>query len=1293
MSDLPNEMDFGLRVATILTNSDKIENMADFKFVDVIIECCILYICSCDNSEYSKCTDYRFEEDEFLNFKNKDELEKLATILSNKNDDESNGNLSSEQKENICDKSLKSINQHNKSISNKFNVNNVRRFVPFKDCKCFIKFWCKMVQDEEMMKFIFDLNDEELSELYEESYVDQEEHQKNYYKMKRIASLLKNLSYSIEKIRNEQNSDFDELSRTVHNFNENASINLLRFLILLLHSNDQSLVNISLEIISNVSPLVNNNNMKNLVDQNTYVRLLIYVYDWCVDKCLNSFDVNCLNMCLEILTKLVNNNHVALNRLIISEVLDQTDYFKRLTELLTCQHDVSVVISALECTLSLSENYPKMLLNENKHLIKVLINLINCEEGLFFTTSSIKKVRITDERRIEYSPYQLIHQQQQQILQPQTQTIFIQNQPMATHKIIQINDNQALLADNEQHLKNWLHSNFESKPINAQPTAIRLKLNDIYTDYVKHSCLSGRRNVVTSVTFSNLLKKHFPSITFLNSTNEIDGLVRTSSSINKVNIVNSSNINLIQQPQYQQPQIQIINSTGSLQPNNLTSPILKAHLSTPPKSNSSNQISNPSIINSNNLQPQPLPNGSTASPLIKNLLATKLRNNQTTATTVNSNLDDSKSIITTTNLLNQQTKNFTLVTNQHQGTNNVLFATNSNMQQQMNTTCITTSCTPTNLITVPIQQHLLNNQTSNSMIINTNQLNTVPVSTSTGQILLVRTILPQQNQQQNLIGTNQQPMRLILPASVLTSNQSQMPQTINVINGTNSLSQQSVHHNTNSFDNSKLLTRTTDSSNQLVKTVLGSPPLPSNTINSTEQKPISNNAKSSPLLNVLLDKGKLPDYSTIAPNISNDNAQDKTSNKQQIIVNNSQPSQLTNHIISSPSSTLVNNTSSPSNPTISSLSNQIVATSTVNSSSAKMYILTTTTKSPIAIKNSNSAIQTTNSTAPIQSFVIQQPNQTTINQTTNGTVGQPTTQFILQQNPTTLVSSQNTMMISQPLIIQQSPSTICTTIQNPKLDQNTNTLTNSNGDTATSNNEQTSKTTNTLSVKPVENCISNDVSMVNNLDKSKSNEVSNSLAKEIKKEIVMNGEVKDSESSTNKSEENKKEAPLTNGCLEKDKSEHMETDEQKETQKNSLLKRQLESNDIFAKRPKTDSSITIIPVSSPMTIKTETPVLVNNNSVKQTIAAVVVSSNGVLPNQPTISNTIIKTALSSIPKTNSSTCTIDKKITITKPNVLLNSNITNENQFKITPVIQQQIPAQQVAKELEFICEWSNCKR
>lgn len=1409
MSDLPNEMDFGLRVATILTNSEKIDNLADFRFIDVIIECCILYLCSCEHSAYSKCSDYQFEDEAYINCPNKDELiQKLV------DGEEWTG-------ENALDRAIR-------SVSTKFTTSNVRKFVPFKDCTCFLKFWCQMIKNPELLKMVFDLEDEELERLYDEPF-DQEQQQKNYYKVKRIVCLLNNLSYSIEKLRQDQAGDFEELSKVFTGFLDNASINLLRFFILLLNSDDQFFINTALETISNISPLVNSDLPP--LDQNTYVRLLTFIYECCVQKVLNSPDVNCLNRCLEIIAKLINANYEAINRLIISEVLSQTEFFSKLTEFLTCQHDVGLVVSTLECCLSLSENYPKLLLTDNKHLVKVLISLINCEEGQFFSMSSMKKVKIIDERRVEISPYLLQQQRQQthhlqQAHHPQ-QTFYIQqpngqisqvsqvgavgqvgpvgqinavgqvsqvcpvNQvgPVApvnqvkqmNVRAIQMNNeltNPAVLADNEQHLKHWFYLNFEPRAASNSSKTL-LKLNDMYSDYVKYSCAGARRNVVTLQAFSNLLKKYFP-LTVLNAQNEIEGLghttERTKASINRVN--NLNNVNIIQTggPVNTNSSLQVItNQSVPVAGNQLASPILKAHLSTPPKSNASNPIGTPSITNSNQPQQQPPPppqiivNGPTASkptasPSIKNLLASKLRNNQIASNTLNSSTSDDHSKSAAQQVaLNQpidpQAKQQTACLVQ-QPANNIIYCSSApaNASPGQLTNNLANANGP-NLITVPMQQqHLV--PTSNSMIINANQLQanatgTMMVPNSTGgqqQFLLVRTILPSQNNNM-AVGANQQPMRLILPASAFNS-QSQLPQTI-TLNGTNtvvsgsptmvscsstmvSCSPTMVSCSPTMVSCSPTVVSCSPTVVSCSPTVVSKPqitgddkPMDTNNANqpatenapikpainnsiaepatatvatvcnaSNEQpKPVANNVKASPLLNVLLDKGKLPEFSVVSNDGVQEGSKEATTasavvssppsaiSKPIVVATSNAPTnQLPNHIIahqvSSPSLTA----SSPAIvSTATSLAPQIV-TSTVNTNATKMYILTTNTKSPLTVKSSSS-VQTSN-TSPVQPIVVQQPNATSPNSITS-VVGanqqQPnaTSPYVVQSNPA---------VVSQPMIVQPATS-ISTTVQNPKLDP----------PNLPNNNHKLNSLEETI--LEVSKNISGDLELDEDDDAQPGKVVENCIKQE-------NGEIDESEGKCKLVNEKSIEVNppvLTNGCLEK---EHLENDKESS---NSLLKRQLESDDSLCKRPKIDAQITIAQTaikSEPQLNHKQPPInnqIIAANPVlnsqltmgKPNEITVAVSSNGILPSPPIISNTVIKSALNvnaTIPKTSlpSNMAPTIEKYTISKPNqVIINSNevVPANNTFKIAQISAQLPPPAPPAPKAEFVCEWSNCKK
>lgn len=52
-SGLPNELDFALKVSTILINSNRFNWVSDYRFVDLLLECAKNYCCVCNQSTYS----------------------------------------------------------------------------------------------------------------------------------------------------------------------------------------------------------------------------------------------------------------------------------------------------------------------------------------------------------------------------------------------------------------------------------------------------------------------------------------------------------------------------------------------------------------------------------------------------------------------------------------------------------------------------------------------------------------------------------------------------------------------------------------------------------------------------------------------------------------------------------------------------------------------------------------------------------------------------------------------------------------------------------------------------------------------------------------------------------------------------------------------------------------------------------------------------------------------------------------------------------------------------------------
>ena len=298
-------------------------------------------------------------------------------------------------------------------------------------------------------------------------------------------------------------------------------------------------------------------------------------------------------------------------------------------------------------------------------------------------------------------------------------------------------------------------------------------------------------------------------------------------------------------------------------------------------------------------------------------------------------------------------------------------------------------------------------------------------------------------------------------------------------------------------------------------------------------------------------------------------------------------------------------------------------------------------------------------------------------------------------------------------MIVQPPSSISTTVQNPKLDPQQVNLSNSlpNNSSKLNSLEET--------ILEVSKNITGDLEIdsddaQSNCDKS-DRVLENCVT--IKQE---NGEIDEPVSKCPGKEANEKSAEanppvLTNGCLEK---EHLEND--KETT-NSLLKRQLESDDSLCKRPRIDTQATVNAPPVQTTIKSEPQLNHKQPSINNQIIAanpvlnsqltigkpndtitVAVSSNGILPSPPIISNNV-KSALnlnSTIPKTSlpssvAPTCTIEK-FTISKPNqVIINSNelVAANSAFKIAQISAQLPPPAPPTPKAEFVCEWSNCKK
>lgn len=726
-SGLANEIDFSLKVVTMLTNSRQIALVSDNRFVEALVNCTSVGACDCD----------------------------------------------------VDDK-----------------------------CSCVRQFWSSKCKNGLIMSLVFeddciqqvDEEDNTCLALYQQITNLSPEWTHSYsQRVKTVGDLIRRIVENIREECQPQESLEDEVTSS-----EPASLSLIKFTALLLLSHDPEFISIGLDIMTNIelSPKV----------QEPYSEIRRLICLQLTSFVLDSLDIDLVTRSLDCLARLTQYSSEAFNKLAKDILTDKL--LDRLIQLLTCQHDVHLVVASLEFCLAISQHHPKLLIQSNSYLVKILLNLVNCDATSHFSEYALKKIKVCDTRARPQPLRTIICQP------PPANRLAVTNQVGQTVTL-------TVPGDNEAFVVNWLRSCYE-----ASDCKNSFGVNDLYAEYVKYSLKNNRRNVVSVPVFSQLVLKTFPRVALFNGT-RFDGIICKGTS----NAAHGKVFAPPLQSQQQQTATQAPSTTHGL----LTSPILKAHLSAPPKTSPV-----ATITSTSSSQSAPSPS-TTTSTLIKSLLATKLQSkNSINFNSVSKDASDEKGETPTT------------------------------------ATALTNA-----VVTTPILSTSTAVSSSNSQAVLISTPSVSAAGQPTQQLILVRTVIApsHNNQGGNIVGVNQGQVRLILPASAFTQQRPTLLQP--TVNGTvtnsvniNHFSSQPTTLSTVSI--SQPVTSTTNTASNtsndiLMKAVLGSG---ISTENSKESAKSS--VKSSPLLNVLLDKGKLPsDTPSVSPHFTI---------TQQLPVNQSQPS-------------------------------------------------------------------------------------------------------------------------------------------------------------------------------------------------------------------------------------------------------------------------------------------------------------------------------------------------------------------------------------------------------------------
>lgn len=320
-SDLPNEIDFGIQIATILANSETFVWSTDYPVVDAMCSSLHTFACVCQTES---------------------------------------------------------------------------------TCYCYSRFWHKLLVTHSKNSY---LTTAALPPEIDPAYMnfdtledhDLKDHLKIYARIKKAAELIMQFSMTTEVTK------VDKKEETIYDYHrvkkkkQKASFPLLKFVSLLLHCDDMTFNTLGLTIISNTASKLSKvtNNSPN--DQ-VCAKLIRMFQDYVVDSVVRlDGDIQIINRSIEAISNLISSSNKRVSSQAVNMIVEK-NVVERIEQFLTCQYDVSLFLSALECCYRISRHHPNLLVASGRnYLIKLLVLLLDCEDKSFFKHSALKKIKLVED--------------------------------------------------------------------------------------------------------------------------------------------------------------------------------------------------------------------------------------------------------------------------------------------------------------------------------------------------------------------------------------------------------------------------------------------------------------------------------------------------------------------------------------------------------------------------------------------------------------------------------------------------------------------------------------------------------------------------------------------------------------------------------------------------------------------------------------------------------------------------------------------------------------------------------
>lgn len=255
-------------------------------------------------------------------------------------------------------------------------------------CYCYPRFWRKLFSKHSSSILLQaacpDNSSKNFDTLEHHSLADQS---KIYKKIKITAELIKQFSMTIESSKSDKTNQNNYNYHCTKKKTLKVSPTLLNFVSLLLFCDDVALNIIGIDILSNTASKLSK--LSNSKDDPYCSKLVQMFQEYCVDCIMSSSDIYFVRCSVEIVTKIIASS----SRKSIVNIMNKKDFNSRLEQLLTNQHDVLLFMSTLECVFQISSHQPN-LLTGTKYLLRILLNLLNCEDR-HFSQSALKRIQLS----------------------------------------------------------------------------------------------------------------------------------------------------------------------------------------------------------------------------------------------------------------------------------------------------------------------------------------------------------------------------------------------------------------------------------------------------------------------------------------------------------------------------------------------------------------------------------------------------------------------------------------------------------------------------------------------------------------------------------------------------------------------------------------------------------------------------------------------------------------------------------------------------------------------------------